>query len=93
MIAVVPYDSRWPALFEAEATLIRDRLGELALRVEHVGSTAVPGLPAKAVIDIQVSVASLGPMSSYLEVLAHIGYGHVPLGDFDSVYPFFRKPC
>ena len=93
MIAIVPYDLTWPALFDAEATLIRARLGDLAHRVEHVGSTAVPGLPAKAIVDIQVSVASLEPMSSYHERLGHIGYRHIPLGAFDLVYPFFRKPA
>jgi len=93
MIAIVPYDLTWPALFDAEATLIRAHLSDLALRVEHVGSTAVPGLPAKAVVDIQVSVASLEPMSSFHERLAQIGYRHIPLGAFDLVYPFFRKPA
>ena len=93
MIAIVSYDSSWPALFDAEAALIRAQIGDLALRVEHVGSTAVPGLPAKAVVDIQVSVASLNPKSPYHECLALIGYRHIPLGEFDLVYPFFRKPA
>jgi GrpB-like predicted nucleotidyltransferase (UPF0157 family) len=93
MLTIVPYDSAWPVLFDIEAARIRGLFGELALRVEHVGSTAVPGLAAKAVVDIQVSVRSLMPMSSYLERLAHIDYQHIPLGAFDLVYPFFQKPA
>jgi GrpB-like predicted nucleotidyltransferase (UPF0157 family) len=59
MIVIVSYDRAWPALFAAEATRIRESFGLHAMRIEHVGSTAVPGLAAKPVIDIQVSVQSL----------------------------------
>jgi len=93
MITIDPYDPTWPARFDAEAVSIRRLLGELALRVEHVGSTAVPGLAAKPVVDIQVSVPSLEPIGHYIEQLFRIGYCHVPLGPFDLVYPFFRKPA
>ncbi len=58
MIELVDYDAAWPAAFAAEAQLLRGALGARALRIEHVGSTAVPGLVAKPVIDIQVSVAT-----------------------------------
>jgi len=51
-LEIVPYDPRWPAQFEAEATRIHEALGPLAVRVDHHGSTAVPGLAAKPVIDI-----------------------------------------
>jgi GrpB-like predicted nucleotidyltransferase (UPF0157 family) len=93
MITIDPYDPAWPARFEVEADSIRRLLGELVLLVEHVGSTAVPGLAAKPVIDIQVSVASLEPVTHFIERLARIGYGHVSLGSFDMVYPFFQKPA
>lgn len=93
MIKIDPYDPAWPARFDAEALSIRRLLGELALRVEHVGSTAVPGLAAKPVIDIQVSVPSLEPLSAYIDQLSQIRYGHVRLGAFDLVYPFFQKPA
>jgi GrpB-like predicted nucleotidyltransferase (UPF0157 family) len=92
MIAIVPYDPAWPAIFDAEAAGVRQALGALAMRVEHVGSTAVPGLAAKPIIDLQVSVPSLEPMGRYVELLASGGYGHIPLGQFDLVYPFFQKP-
>jgi len=92
MITIDPYDSAWPARFDAEALHLRRLLGERALRIEHVGSTAVPGLAAKPVIDIQVSVSSIEPLGAYVERLAQIGYCHTPLGPIDLVYPFFQKP-
>lgn len=92
MIHIADYDPAWPSRFVAEAANLRRVLGDLALRVEHVGSTSVPGLAAKPVIDIQVSVATLEPRSLYLEPLASLGYRHIPLGSFDLVYPFFQKP-
>ena len=93
MIRIVPYNVAWPEHFSAEAASIGETLGRLAKRVEHVGSTAVPGLAAKPVIDIQVSVATLEPLTTYDQPLARIGYSHVPLGDFDVVYPLFQKPA
>ncbi len=92
MIALVPYDPAWPGLFVAEAEQIRRVLGAAALRIEHVGSTSVPGLVAKPVIDIQVSMASVHPRGPAWDQLAQLGYTHVNLGDFDRVYPFFKKP-
>ena len=78
MIQLVAYDRNWPALFDAEATSIREAMGSLALRIEHVGSTSVPGLAAKPVIDIQLAVASLETLGAYLKPLARLGYGHTP---------------
>ena len=93
MIKIVSYDCAWPSLFQAEAARIREVMGNLALRIEHVGSTAVAGLAAKPVIDIQVSVATLETLGAYSVPLAQIGYGHIPLGSIDLVYPFFQKPA
>jgi GrpB-like predicted nucleotidyltransferase (UPF0157 family) len=90
-IEVVPYDPGWPAAFEQEALRLRTALGTLALRVDHNGSTSIPGLAAKPVIDIQVSVAALQPLAEYGERLESIGYVHVPHED-DSFCPFFHRP-
>ena len=92
MLKIVEYDPSWPLAFECEARVLRKALGSAALAIEHVGSTAVPGLAAKPVIDIQVSVASLEPISAFSGLLAREGYTHVPLGEFDTVYPYFEKP-
>jgi len=93
MITIAPHNAAWPAMFEAEAASIRAVFGERALRVEHVGSTAVPGLGARPIIDIQVSVESLEPRNQHIELLGRLGYLHIPLGAFDLVYPFFSKPA
>ena len=92
MIEIVPYSQAWACAFESEAHLLQQALGEQAVRVEHVGSTAVPGLAAKPVIDIQVSVRSLEPFASFEAALAPLGYRFISLGEFDLVYPWFAKP-
>jgi GrpB-like predicted nucleotidyltransferase (UPF0157 family) len=90
-IEIAPYDHAWPALFEAEAARIRQVLGGFALRVDHHGSTSVPGLAAKPIIDIQVSVATLHPIGTFAVPLESIGYVHDPHPD-DAVCPFFYRP-
>jgi len=93
MIEIVSYDRSWPARFDAEAACIVEAMAGAALRIEHVGSTSVPGLAAKPVIDIQVSVASLGNLDLHAVPLARLGYNHVAFGAVDLVYPFFQKPA
>ena len=75
-IVIAAYDPGWPAKYEAEERRIREALGDLAVRVEHIGSTAVPGLAAKPVIDIQASLRSLDPEEPYVLPLEAIGYRH-----------------
>jgi len=58
-LEVLPYDPSWPATFDRWQARLRACLGDAALRIEHVGSTSVPGLDAKPTVDIQVSVADL----------------------------------
>src|SRR3954471_78816 len=64
-IEIVASDPAWPAQFARLATRIRDALGERALAIEHVGSTSVPDLAAKPIIDIDVTVADPRSESSY----------------------------
>jgi GrpB-like predicted nucleotidyltransferase (UPF0157 family) len=92
VIQIVPYTAEWALAFESEAAALRQALGALAVRIDHVGSTAVPGLAAKPVIDIQVSVQSLEPSERFRVLLAPLGYRFVSLGEFDRVYPWFAKP-
>jgi GrpB-like predicted nucleotidyltransferase (UPF0157 family) len=63
-LEVVPCDVRWLAAFELEAAHLRAALGLIALRVDHHGSTSIPGLAAEPIIDIQVSVAALQPIAA-----------------------------
>lgn len=90
-IVISPYDPAWPGIFEAEAKRIGGALGSAAERIDHVGSTAVPGLAAKPVIDIQVSVRVLHPLGPHLPPLVALGYTHVPHSD-DATYPFLHRP-
>ena len=89
---LVPYDPQWPRQFEAEAARVRSALGRLACRIDHNGSTAIPGISAKPVIDIQVSVESLQPLTPFRDRLAPLGYVHVPHAD-DAFCPFFHRPA
>lgn len=73
-IIIMEPDPTWPVAFEQVAARIRAALGLEALAVEHVGSTAVPGLPAKPVIDIDVTVADPANESSYREALEGAGF-------------------
>jgi GrpB-like predicted nucleotidyltransferase (UPF0157 family) len=91
-VIIVAYDPRWAHEFEAERARIGEALGALALRIDHHGSTAVPGLAAKPIIDIQISVARLDAIATYAERLAPIGYVHLPHED-DAVCPFFHRPA
>jgi GrpB-like predicted nucleotidyltransferase (UPF0157 family) len=91
MIEIVAYDPQWPHAFDAERARIQAALGSLAVRIDHNGSTAVPGLSAKPVIDIQVSVARLQPLDAFASPLATLGYVHVSSAD-DSWCPFFHRP-
>lgn len=91
-IEIRPYDPDWPREFERERERLQGALGARARRIDHHGSTAVPGLAAKPVIDIQISVDSLHPMAAYASALAALGYTHVPHED-DAVCPFFHRPA
>jgi GrpB-like predicted nucleotidyltransferase (UPF0157 family) len=73
-ITLVEYDPRWPEQFESEAARLRHVLGPRALGVEHIGSTSVPGLVAKPIIDICVVVSDSSDESSYVPALEAAGY-------------------
>lgn len=73
-VAVVAADPAWPDLFEEVAARVREALGWRALVVEHVGSTAVPGLPAKPVIDVDLVVADPADEASYVPALEARGF-------------------
>ena len=80
MIEIVPYQESWPAEFQKLGAILREALDKLALRIDHIGSTAVFNLPAKDRIDIQVTVAELTPEVE--QALNDIGYTrHIYLTD------------
>lgn len=77
-ILIVDYDPRWPAMFEAERRLLKQTLGEVFVAIEHVGSTSVPGLGAKPIIDLLALVRRLDDVMPHVEALKAIGYEYAP---------------
>jgi GrpB-like predicted nucleotidyltransferase (UPF0157 family) len=73
-ILIVDYDPQWPELFAHEAERIRAALGHQALRIEHTGSTSVPGLIAKPIIDMLLVVADSADEDAYVWALEAAGY-------------------
>jgi GrpB-like predicted nucleotidyltransferase (UPF0157 family) len=73
-IVVSDYDPAWPARFSVLDTRIRAALGETALAVEHIGSTSVPGLAAKPIIDVLLAVADVSDEPSYVTALEDAGF-------------------
>jgi GrpB-like predicted nucleotidyltransferase (UPF0157 family) len=69
---IVAYDPAWPARFAELGRELRNGLGEVALRIDHIGSTSVPGLAAKPIIDIQISVADFEPLAAYRQPLERL---------------------
>ncbi len=87
MITILPYNGRWPEQFEQIRASLAAALGDLAVRIDHIGSTSVPGLGAKDIIDVQVTVNALTEKvqqllldAGFLQVI-HITSDHVPAGD------------
>jgi GrpB-like predicted nucleotidyltransferase (UPF0157 family) len=91
-IVVVDYDPAWPERFRREEARIRSSLGEAALSVEHIGSTSVPGLAAKPIVDILLVVEDSGNEPSYVPALEAAGYVlRVREPDFDE-HRMLRTP-
>jgi GrpB-like predicted nucleotidyltransferase (UPF0157 family) len=88
-IVIQGHDPRWKEAFEQEKGRLEEALGDSALEIHHIGSTAVPGLAAKPVIDILVAVRDLGSPGPILERLAALGYGPEPQDDQGRL--FLRK--
>jgi len=84
MIELVPYDPTWPARFDEEAARLQAVCGALALRIDHVGSTSIPGIAAKLVIDVQITVGVLEPLREWQDRLARLGYSYLPRGMMTS---------
>lgn len=92
-VRVVDYDPAWPRMFEEERGRIVKAIGDWSLGVQHIGSTSVPGLAAKPVIDIMIAVRELEEARrNVIEPLTALGYDYVP--EFEVVMPYrlyFRR--
>ena len=90
MVEIVAYREEWPEEFRVIGMGLRQALGGLALRIDHIGSTAVPGLPAKDVIDIQISVAALD--AALIAAMTAAGYRQSLRNLGDHQPPHFVGP-
>jgi GrpB-like predicted nucleotidyltransferase (UPF0157 family) len=88
-IHIVGYNPNWPALYEQERAVVAAAFGEIAAEIHHVGSTAVPGLSAKPIIDIMVAVTHLAPPEEYAGKLEPLGYEYHDSEEAGRI--FFRK--
>lgn len=73
-VVVAPYDPSWPVRFAVERARVAEALGDLALDIQHVGSTAAPGLAAKPIIDLLVLVRDLADATACIAPLSELGY-------------------
>jgi GrpB-like predicted nucleotidyltransferase (UPF0157 family)/GNAT superfamily N-acetyltransferase len=80
VVEVVPYDPQWPARFAEESAAVHAALGDTVIRIEHIGSTSVPGLAAKPIIDMLPLVRSVAELGGRIPAMAAIGY--LPRGEF-----------
>lgn len=84
-VVIVDYDPNWPQRYEAERERILGAIGQWLVQIEHIGSTSVPGLGAKPIIDIMAAVRSLNDAMQCIEPLHALGYQYHP--EFEDVLP------
>ena len=85
LIVVVDYDPRWPALYQSEKEQLVSLLGDKPVDLQHIGSTSIPGLAAKPVIDIAIGFQELQTAESCIHLLENAGYAYEP--DLEAALP------
>jgi len=91
LVRLVPYQPAWADLFAQEAGALRRALGDRVVCIEHVGSTAVPGLDAKPILDIVVAVRDMREVAAFEAALAPLGYFHKPQNDMPGRLYFVKR--
>src|SRR6478609_3846677 len=92
-VVIVDYDPAWPQRFDDERVRIEAALGERAIAIDHIGSTSVPGLAAKPIVDICLTVADSGDEDAYVPALTAAGYElHIREPEFHE-HRMFRTPA
>jgi GrpB-like predicted nucleotidyltransferase (UPF0157 family) len=89
-IEIVDYAPEWQVLFQRLGRSLRGALAEVALRIDHIGSTSVPGLAAKPIIDVQISVASFEPFDPLRLPMERLGFAWRP-DNPDRMKRYFRE--
>ncbi|HEY3672260.1 MAG TPA: GrpB family protein [Acidimicrobiia bacterium] len=87
-VEIVEYDARWTLEYDDASDELRDALSLWLVEIAHIGSTAVPGLAAKPVIDTQIGVKDLAATSAIVNALEPLGYEYVP--ELEATLPFRR---
>ena len=90
-VFLVPYDDSWPRQFDIEAALIEASLDVQPVSIEHIGSTAIPGIAAKPIIDIMVLIDSIGDAQHFIDQLKTLEYHYHPYGE--DIFPERRWHC
>ena len=90
-VRIIEHDPAWASRAREELRRLEEALGPVAMLLEHVGSTAVPGLAAKPILDLQLSVADVEPRTRYAGILEQLGYLFVPDPELPD-YHFFARP-
>jgi GrpB-like predicted nucleotidyltransferase (UPF0157 family) len=90
-IEIAVYEPEWPRRFARQGAELRAALGAVALRIDHIGSTSVPGLAAKPIIDVQISVAAFEPLDAFRLPLESLGYVFHP-ENVERTKRYFREP-
>jgi len=91
VVRIADYDPAWPIRFAELGGRLREALGRVAIRIDHIGSTSVPGLAAKPVIDVQISVARLEPVQPFCGPLQGLGFVYRP-DNTERTKRYFREP-
>ena len=91
-VRLVEHQPEWTSLFGAEAKALHDRIGELVVDIQHIGSTAVPGLPAKPILDVAVALRSCDAIPKIVSRLVEGGYIDRGDGGSDGGYLLVKEP-
>lgn len=89
-IQLLPYQSSWKEKFQVEKTKIQNVFGDLAISIEHIGSTSIDGLSSKPIIDIAVLIDKMESADKFIKPLDHLGYWYDKLNSSGERH-FFRK--
>jgi len=92
-VELVSYDTCWAKEFEDERRRLLDIFGDKIIAVEHIGSTSIPGLIAKPIIDINVAISSLERAEDFILGLQSLGYEYMKGRQFDDRYFFPKGPA
>ena len=91
VVQLVPYQPGWHKCFHEESERLRSALGHHVVHIEHVGGTAIPGMDAKAIIDIMVAVQSIADARPFEQALTPLGYLHQKANDLPGRLYFVKR--